>query len=84
MAVFTVDGRMSCCSNDFYLENNIGNIHDASLRELFTGKRIQSLRRHLMEYDRTAFDACRKCDYIGLSKGHNYSCTYKFLLPFYL
>jgi len=84
MAVFTVDGRMSCCSNDFYLENNIGSIHNASLKELFTGERIQSLRKHLLGYDRTAFDACKKCDYAGLAIGYDYSCPFKFLLPFYL
>jgi len=84
MAVFTVDGKMGSCSNDFYLENNMGNIHNASLRELFTGDRIQSLRRHLLEYDRTMSDACKKCDYAGLAKEYDYSCLFKFLLPFYL
>ena len=84
MAVFTVDGKMGCCSNDFYLENNMGNIHNASLRELFTGDRIQFLRRHLLEYDRTMSDACKKCDYAGLTMGYDYSCPFKFLLPFYL
>ena len=83
MIVFTADGKMACCSNDFYLENNIGNIHNASLRELFTGERIQTLRKRLMEYDRSSFEACRKCDYAGLSVGHAYSCLFKFFLPFY-
>ena len=31
MATFAADGTMSACSNDFYLENNIGNIHNLSL-----------------------------------------------------
>ncbi len=83
MIVFTADGRMASCSNDFYLENNIGNIHNASLRELFTGERVQSLRKHLMEYDRSSFEACSKCDYVGLSVRHDYSCLFKFFLPFY-
>ncbi len=83
MAVFTVDGKMTSCSNDFYLENNIGNIHNASLKELFTGERIQTLRKCLMEHDRSSFEACRKCDYLGISTGHDYSCRFKFLLPLY-
>ncbi len=84
MAVFTVDGSMCCCSNDFYLENNIGNIHKASLKELFSNERIQTLRKCLMEHDRSEFDACKKCDYLGISAGHDYSCPLKFLLPIYL
>lgn len=84
MAVFSVDGRMGCCSNDFYLENNIGNIHNASIRELFTGDRVQFLRRHLLQFDRTVSNACNKCDYLGLAIGYDYSCPFKFLLPFYL
>ena len=83
MTVFSVDGRMTSCSNDFYLENNIGNINDASLKELFTGDRVQALRRSLLDNDRSSFTACRRCDYLGISTGHDYSCRFKFLLPFY-
>ena len=83
MAVFTVDGRMTSCSNDFYLENNIGNINYASLKELFTGERVQTLRTSLLDNDRSSFTACRRCDYLGISTGHDYSCRFKFLLPFY-
>ncbi len=83
MIVFTADGKMACCSNDFYLENNIGNIHNASLKELFTGERIQALRKCLMKHDRSSFEACRKCDYVGLSVRHDYSSLFKFFLPLY-
>ena len=83
MAIFTVDGTMGACSNDFYLRNNIGNIYNNTFIELFTGERINDLRKDLLNYDRSNFEACKKCDYFGLTNDYEFSSFYKYLLPFY-
>ena len=81
MATFSADGTMSACSNDFYLENNIGNIHNNTFIELFTGKRINALRKELLNYNRSDFEACKKCDHFGINHLYDFSSFYRNLLP---
>ena len=81
MATFTADGTMSACSNDFYLENNIGNIHNNTFIELFTGEKINALRKELLNYNRSNFEACKKCDHFGINHLYDFSSFYRNLLP---
>ena len=81
MATFTTDGTMAACSDDFYLENNIGNIHENSFIELFTGEKINALRKDLLNFNRSNFRACAKCDNYGISHLYDFSSFYKNLLP---
>jgi len=81
MATFTADGTMAACSDDFYLENNIGNIHENSFIELFTGEKINALRKDLLNFNRSNFKACAKCDNYGISHQYDFSSFYKNLLP---
>ena len=81
MATFTADGTMAACSDDFYLENNIGNIHKNSFIELFTGEKINALRKDLLNFNRSNFRACAKCDNYGISHLYDFSSFYKNLFP---
>ena len=83
MLVFTADGRTSGCSNDLYLENNLGNVNEQHVADIFSGRQINLLRKQLLEGDRTSFEACKKCDYYGMTKHYNYKSAYKPLMYLY-
>ncbi|MHC4873563.1 MAG: radical SAM/SPASM domain-containing protein [Planctomycetota bacterium] len=80
MLTFTADGRAAACSNDLFFENTMGNVNECTVKEIFNGESFQKLRKDVLEYNRTNWQACSKCDYLGLTNKYNYRCLFKPLL----
>ena len=83
MISISVDGEVTSCSNDFYLENRLGNVNQESLVNIFTGKEFVELRRDLLNNKRQNFEACRKCDYQGVTSHYDYQSVFRPVLRLY-
>lgn len=58
---FTWSGDFTLCCDDWRMEYVIGNVHSASLEELWCHPKIEAARARLMQKDRS-FGPCRECD----------------------
>jgi radical SAM protein with 4Fe4S-binding SPASM domain len=80
MLTFTADGRAAACSNDLFFENIMGNVNENSVKEIFNGENFHKIRKDVLEYNRSSWQACSKCDYLGLTKKYDFKCLFKPLL----
>ena len=61
------DGSVTYCCNDFLFEYSVGNVKEESLLKIWHGERINYIRMHLLQGDRSFNDLCGNCDTIGVS-----------------
>lgn len=59
------DGNVNACVNDFFGKNNIGNVYNNSLKEIWFGEKFEKLRRSLIKSNRSVNELCAICDYKG-------------------
>lgn len=58
------NGNVLICCNDWKQKLVIGNINDASLKNIWQGQKMNDIRKRLFAKDRD-FEPCRFCNYFG-------------------
>ena len=58
------NGSVLPCPQDFFGRTEIGNVRDSSLRNIWNGERMITLRKKLARGDRTDLTSCLRCDRI--------------------
>ncbi len=56
------DGTMSVCSSDFDARVDVGRYPESSVRELWEGQKMRSLRKAHMGFDFRDWTTCESCD----------------------
>lgn len=62
MMVINSDGTVSPCIEDPFVTLNMGNIHDASIKEIWKGDKYSTLR-HRIKTDRKSIPTCNSCSH---------------------
>lgn len=58
------DGSISpCCADYLYHRENLGNIHDTTLKAVWNGQRLNSMRVAALEGKMIPYSACNECTY---------------------
>lgn len=60
-------GNVGVCCEDYASTLVVGNINKQSIYEIWTSKNYVSIRKSLLEGDRSINQICSKCDHIGYS-----------------
>jgi radical SAM protein with 4Fe4S-binding SPASM domain len=66
--VITVDGVVLPCCRDEGRDMIVGNVYNSSICAIWTGERMQSLRRIHRQRKAAKIKGCNKCDYLGGEK----------------
>jgi len=56
------DGSVLPCTQDFFGYYTLGNVRDASLRDIWNNDRMIDLRKKLIDRDIAGLETCSKCD----------------------
>lgn len=59
------DGEAYSCINDFFNVNEMGNLNNQTLLEVWFGDTFKNLRRELNRGNRGYSSLCAQCDYVG-------------------
>lgn len=68
MMTISPQGDVSVCSEDFLYSISLGSVARQTLREIWNSSRWNELRERLIQGDRSATEACSRCDYRGYSR----------------
>lgn len=60
-------GKVYSCINDFFNLNEMGDLNEQTIREIWFGDAFKELRRNLVRRKREFSNLCRQCDYQGYS-----------------
>lgn len=66
--VIGANGEVALCCEDMYKMQNIGNVKDKSLHEIWFGEKFEHYRKKLKERKRKELDLCSSCIFSGKSK----------------
>ena len=64
----TVSGVVSHCCADFYFSNEMGNIKNQKLIDIWNGDKFVKIRRNLKNHNRDEETMCAGCDNFGVNK----------------
>jgi radical SAM protein with 4Fe4S-binding SPASM domain len=64
----TADGRVGQCCCDLYFSQDLGNVNDTPVVDLWFSQRFMRLRNHLVRNDRSQNLLCQQCDFCGVKK----------------
>jgi radical SAM protein with 4Fe4S-binding SPASM domain len=62
MVTVTVEGNVVPCFEDFYQKNQMGNIHEKSIRAIWSSEKYEEFRKNLKKGMRHQFEACKSCN----------------------
>ncbi len=57
------DGTVNPCDVDYKSTLGIGNVHDSSIRELWTGEKYEAMRQKHLGGQRHHYEVCAQCNY---------------------
>ncbi|MBF0383851.1 MAG: SPASM domain-containing protein, partial [Magnetococcales bacterium] len=70
--IVTANGRVALCCNDVLFVEDVGNIIDATVIEVWHGAKFQHYREKLIKGKRKDIpNSCAKCDNYGIKKPKN-------------
>jgi radical SAM protein with 4Fe4S-binding SPASM domain len=64
----TADGRIGQCCCDLYFSQDLGNVKDTPLLDLWFSPKFMQVRNHLVRNDRSQNPLCSQCDFCGVKK----------------
>ena len=75
----TIDwnGDVLVCMQDWHKIVRMGNVHDQSLQEIWTGRNYEQYRRRLLDGRRSELTPCRHCDAHGRRHGEAHALAWK-------
>ncbi|MBF0195670.1 MAG: SPASM domain-containing protein [Magnetococcales bacterium] len=70
--IITANGRVALCCNDVLFVEDVGNVIDESVMDVWRGAKFQHYREKLIKGERHAIpNTCAKCDNYGIKKPKN-------------
>jgi len=70
-------GKVLSCYNDFFDQNEMGDLNYLSVKDVWFGTQFKQLRQELIKGNRNYSKLCNQCDYIGFSNLPNIPLTWK-------
>lgn len=64
----TADGRVAQCCADFFFSDQMGNVQNEKIIDIWTGDKFRIVRQNLLKGDRAGLSTCSKCDFCGVKK----------------
>ena len=58
-------GKIYSCYNDFYNQNEMGDLNNQRVKDIWFGNKFKELRKQLIKGNRDYSNLCQQCDYIG-------------------
>lgn len=64
-------GDVILCCSDVLWKVVLGNIHDNTIKEIWSNQQFSEIRKFLLKGRRDKIEACKRCDFLGMK--HNYT-----------